>query len=383
MRTSSFALRAALAAALLSAAALPAAAPQTSDDAFSNSLFRRGVAALEAGNADEAARLLRLATFGFLDEPQPLAQALVHLGLAQAAAGDADGFRDTATRLAEVEQRYHTYRSAPLDPGVRAAFERDLKRLMPESAREGSELYALRPPPPPEEAADLPAPTPPPVVTPTSTPPPEPTAMPSPPPPEPSAVPTAPPALPPERTAVPMPEPESTPTPTRTEVPAVAPTPTPVMAAAPTVLTEDLLASQPQASPRVTPAATASPSAELPLPALEKLLSVYRMLAVGRIREAVPVATEVADAYPASSQAQLVAAETMYRLGRWQESYHYFRRAGTLPIERPDLFFYRSVAAYETGHTEEAALILERALPRLERTPLVDSYVSKILPSRE
>jgi len=386
---------AALAAALLTAAAASAASPAAAaDDAFYTSLFHRGVAAMDAGESERAAKLLRIASFGFLDEPEPLTQCLVYLGLAQAAAGDREGFRETAARLAEVEQRYHTYEEAPLGSTVREAFAADLRRLLPRELIEGHSGYTplVAPPSNDPEATAAPLPTEAPTIIPT------PTSVPLP-----SGVPTAAPTVAPQRTPVPSPEPPATPTPSTTpaviETPTVAATPATVLdpepstdpaasvfeAPTPTanVEVEDLLASQPEGASSPTPTAAGDGDSELPLPALEKLLAVYRLLAVGRSRDAAPLVTEVADAYPASTQAQLLAAETMYRLGRWKKSYDYFHRAATLPAERPDLFFYRAVAAYETGHTGEAAAILTHALPHLERTPLVDRYVSEILPSKE
>ena len=134
-------------------------------------------------------------------------------------------------------------------------------------------------------------------------------------------------------------------------------------------------------APTSTPRATAP--AELPPVALEKLLTIRQLLTDNRTKDAAPLAAEVADAYPAAPEAQLLAGEAMYRLARWDEAYDYFHRAGDTPVDRPDLLFYFAVAAYETDHPEEAASLLEPALPHLKRTPFVDGYAARILPAAD
>jgi hypothetical protein len=45
--------------------------------------------------------------------------------------------------------------------------------------------------------------------------------------------------------------------------------------------------------------------------------------------------------------------------------------------------FYMAVALYESGEREEAAEILRSGMENLQRTPFVESYITKILGSRQ
>jgi predicted Zn-dependent protease len=89
------------------------------------------------------------------------------------------------------------------------------------------------------------------------------------------------------------------------------------------------------------------------------------------------VAREVADAHPGSLEAQRFAGEVAYRASRWPEAAAYLQR-GSEPDE-PQLLFYLAVALHETGQAQEAARVLRKALPGIQRTPFVDSYIGRIL----
>ena len=91
-------------------------------DPFYTRLLREGTAELDRGNHAEAARDLRIAVFGMLEEPALLARGLVLLALAQHASGDSEGFEETFFRLAEVEDRFQAFSGAELTPERRAAF---------------------------------------------------------------------------------------------------------------------------------------------------------------------------------------------------------------------------------------------------------------------
>jgi hypothetical protein len=87
----------------------------------------------------------------------------------------------------------------------------------------------------------------------------------------------------------------------------------------------------------------------------------------------------VADSNPGSREAQHLAAVIAYRAAQWQEAVRYFRQGGDPGNGSPESLFYYAVSLYETGEREEAAEVLRRSLPRLEHTPFVRSYESKIL----
>lgn len=127
-----------LAAAMLAAAAgvlglagAPAAGAAT--DPFYLDLMRDGMQAYDRGDYATAAKQLRLACFGLLDDPEPLAGCLTRLGLAQAAAGNVDAFRETFRRIVEIENRFGAYTKADLAPAVRAAFEQRALAAVPAS----------------------------------------------------------------------------------------------------------------------------------------------------------------------------------------------------------------------------------------------------------
>jgi tetratricopeptide (TPR) repeat protein len=111
----------------LAAASLARAAP----DPFYLDLLRDGIQSYDRADYGVAARRLRLACFGLLDDPQQLAACLVRLGVAQATAGDAEGFRETFRRIVEVEDRFGAYGKADLPPEVRGAFEQRALAAIP------------------------------------------------------------------------------------------------------------------------------------------------------------------------------------------------------------------------------------------------------------
>jgi len=119
------------AAGVLGLAGAPAARAAT--DPFYLDLVRDGMQAYDRGDFATAAKQLRLACFGLLDDPEPLAGCLTRLGLAQAAAGNADAFRETFRRIVEVEARFGAYTKTDLPPAVRAAFEERALAAVPAS----------------------------------------------------------------------------------------------------------------------------------------------------------------------------------------------------------------------------------------------------------
>ena len=109
-------------------APLAAAAPP---DPFYLDLLREGERAFARGDVRGAARDLRLACFGLLDEPRLLAGCLGQLLLAQHAAGSGDEAAATATRLVEVEERFQGFSRAELPAATRTAVEERLAALLP------------------------------------------------------------------------------------------------------------------------------------------------------------------------------------------------------------------------------------------------------------
>jgi TonB family protein len=256
-------LRSAVAALLLFKGPAPVYGQET---AYTEDQIREGRQAWDERQYPEAAEHFRLAAFAAVENPLLLTEALARLALAQEAAGaqaDADA---TLGRFLDVEQRSSRYGETALEPPLRAAFERLLRRRVPAErlasvpslarvarGEPAAETPAAPPnapsatavPPPQEPAARAPRPTSAaPAPLPTATALPVPASTPLPPatptrrPPPPTRIPSS------TRTPTETPSPRPTrtprpPTPTRTESPApkdtATPTDTPTAANTPTV----------------------------------------------------------------------------------------------------------------------------------------------------
>jgi hypothetical protein len=315
------ALAALLPAVLLGTATAPAAAT----DPFYSGLLRDGILSYDRGAFPEAARTLRLACFGLLEEPVPLGGCLVRLALAQSRAGDAEGFQDTFRRVVEVEERFTAYTKAELPAEIRTAFEERVKAAVPAATL--STLPAFQALVAKKEQAAAPGPR--------------------------------------DRRR------QTAPSPT---APAPAPTTGAPVAAAPT----------PAPSPSPSPTPPAPPPAITP--AQRQALAEARRLLDGAadaagLRQALKLAREVADAHPTDREAQHLAAEAAYRNARWEEAVAFFQKGGDPGDARPVLLFYLAVALFEQGDAQRAATTLRRALPKLDSTPYVQAYTRKILGS--
>ncbi|HKH47638.1 MAG TPA: hypothetical protein VKM72_23520 [Thermoanaerobaculia bacterium] len=307
---------------LLAAVLALAAAPVFAVDIFYLDLQRDGMHAFDRGDYGVAARHLRLACFGMLDEPKALGECLARLALAQDKAGDTTGFRETFGRLVEIEERFQGYSQSSLPPEVRAVLEQRMAALIPAATLAASpqalrgaagrkpEVQAAKP------RSDKPQPI------------------------ERSATPA------PARPAAPSPAPAST----EAQPPAAAP-----------------------------PAASQTPT-DADRKKQERARKLLAETGTAReLREAFQLAREVADAHPESREAQQLAGEAAYRISRWSEAADYLGRAGGPGDDQPELLFYLSVSLYESGNVQTAASPLRRALPNLQRTPYVDAYAKKIL----
>lgn len=315
---------------LAAAIGLLAAPPLAAVDPFYLDLLRDGGHAFDRGDNPTAVRHLRLACFGMLDEPKMLGECLTRLALAQDKAGDVDGFRETFSRLVEVEERFQGYTQAGLTPQARTALTQRVAALIPAPTlaasppvfRGGATGTATRQPEPPGGVSG-------------------------------GSQTTAP------RNDKPLPA----------ERPA-----TPVTPAATGTL---------GTAPGSTPAASASSPGPITPAERTKMETARQLLGesgkVRELRQAFQLAREVADVHPESKEAQQLAGEAAYRVSRWKEAADYLRRAGGPDDDQPELLFYLAVALYEAGDSQAAAGVLRRSLPNLQRTPYVDGYSRKIL----
>ena len=413
-------------------AAVPAA---EAVPAFYDSLFHRGRDASALGSNDEAKRLLRIACFGMLEEPKRLAACLVELALVHAADDDREAFRETFTRLAEVERRFGGYREASIStaardalsaaagrwisfeflssvPGfaeaARARHRAEVSELAPEARREAlRELVETEP----EDAgwwlllaeSEL--------AEGRSN-----TAL--------EAAEGAIGAAPEDahahclrgrahalggrcsdavgdldRCADPSLDPELAEATVSCLVHfgyldqarrALDALPNDVRRQRRfRRLGQDLEAAQDAGANEAPP----EPEESTPDPTRlsKEMLDDDQRSALTSARESLreqnrdtleaahTAVASIVNEVPESVEASLLLAELSYRLGRWTESVEFFQRVGRDEIERPEMLFYFAVALYETGDHDQAAMILEPALPQMQRTPFVDEYADKIL----
>jgi hypothetical protein len=162
---------------------LAAPAARAAVDPFYQGLLRDGQYAYDRKDYATAARNLRLACFGLLDEPRQLGGCLARLALAQDAGGDVEGFRETFRRLVEVEDRFKGYSQGELPADVRSALEARLAARIPaatlaaapafrstqQAAAKPAEKPPQKPPGKPEPVKTEPAKPTPPAASPAAT----------------------------------------------------------------------------------------------------------------------------------------------------------------------------------------------------------------------
>ena len=408
--------------AVVAALFLLAAHAALAADPFYLRQLREGSDAFNRREWADAARHLRVACFGLLDEPLLLADGLTRLALAQGAGGDLEGVRATFQRLVEIEERFGAYGKADIAADMRKAVEDLFVAVVPETTLRTTPSFARLVPSPQQRVA----------------------------------------ALPPkqrraelERLARQQPGEAAWPVmlaeleleegnakrafEAAEQAVALAPENPSALrvhglaaagsrrwstayadlstlgtatgdAVVATALLESLLElgrsaeavelfvrlpepirQDPQvaavaerfrrgadASPEG--ATTAPTAAAAPAPSLDEELARSRdLVGLGKVGEAYIVARATADANPDSVEAQHAAAELAYRNGRWAESRAYFERGGVPGDDQPLRQFYYSVVLVETGDRDAAASMLKRCLPHIRRTDYVKRYEAKIL----
>ncbi len=320
-------------------------------DGFYEDLLEDGILAADRGDAARAAKVLRLACFGLLDEPPMLARCLTHLALAQAQLDDQEAFRATVDRLARIEKRFRAYTRAEIADAARRLLASRGEELL---TREGSDPATMFPPPVVMPQADAE----------------------------------------PLEASVELPEaslelPDGG-DPTVGEVDSEAPLElpsngdAPAAADPPEILVEDLPPVAVETAPEAAGPEPAAPEPAAPEEDLSAVLARAQEVKLtadrGRILEELERLRPLVAEPSQNRELQHLAAELAYRLSLWQESRDHFERGGVDP-DRPDLAFLFAVTLYETGDRERAAEVLESCLSQLDLNPFVDSYVEKILGS--
>lgn len=299
--------------------AFSATAAAAAVDPFYLQLLREGQHAFDRKDYAAAARDLRLACFGMLEEPRPLADCLARLALAQDRLDDAEAFRATFQRLVEIEDRFKAYSQGDVTPELRSLLEQRVAVRIPAATLQATPAFsalARKPAPAPQEKR----------------------------PPRQGRRPTAPAK---EGSAPPA------------AVSATGP---------------ETVPARPEA-----PAATALTDAERKALIRTRLILSEQRPAKDELEEAFKTSRQVADAHPDLREAHHLAGEAAYRLRRWSDALESFRRGGDPGEEQPERLFYLAVTLYESGDAAGAAAAMRRALPNLQRTAYVDTYSQKIL----
>ncbi len=107
------------------------AVPSRASDPFYNRLMQDGIGAYGIGDYESAAKSLRLACFGLLDEPLVLARGLTYLALAQAQLGDEEKFVTTFERILEVERRFQGFSQLELSPDLQLTLDTHVHAWIP------------------------------------------------------------------------------------------------------------------------------------------------------------------------------------------------------------------------------------------------------------
>jgi hypothetical protein len=334
-------------------------------DPFYTSRLHEGIAAFERRAYPEAVTSLRIACFGMLDDEPELAACLVRLALAQAAAGDRQGFLETTRRLLEGEGRVELYSRAALPAELAAPFEARLVEWVPRATLEAvpafQRLLAGK-----EEAAVA--------------------------------------ALPPrarrerlQQLAAQEPREPRWPL-LLARLGREQGEPAATLAAAETALRLDegltearCLRGWARAELGQATAAADLAGCTVETPAAPSLSAAdeaslreaQQKLAAARDSEEVLAAYEIAAAvaarHPRERRVQHLAGEIAYRASRWGDAVRHFQQGGDPGEEQPLLLFYLAVALWESGQRQEAAEVMRRCDGKLRSTPFVESYRRRIL----
>lgn len=129
--------------ALTAVVGLLARAPSSAEtiDPFYSDLLREGSAAHARGDFDGAAKRLRIASFGMLDEPELLAETLVRLSVVHAELGQREAFRTTFDRIVSLEELHAAYARSAMPDDLRSQFEARILDWVPAQALRGSPTF--------------------------------------------------------------------------------------------------------------------------------------------------------------------------------------------------------------------------------------------------
>ncbi len=100
---------------------------------------------------------------------------------------------------------------------------------------------------------------------------------------------------------------------------------------------------------------------------------------VAELEAVIEAALRLAEDHPTARDPWFIAGEAAYRASDWKSAADFLQRGGGPPPDRPELLFYLAVSLFELGNQSEAASVLRRAAPNLQRTAIVERYLRRIL----
>lgn len=137
---------------LFAIAVVATSSAASASDEFYDNAFRRGVAAFDAGTYDVAMSRLRIAAFGFLDDPERFETAQAYIAVAAQRLDQPDVAAIALRRIIGAERLERHFATLALSPAMRTAIEAAAKSLLPE--QQAGAL--LNPPAQPQIAAPKP-----------------------------------------------------------------------------------------------------------------------------------------------------------------------------------------------------------------------------------
>ena len=304
----------------------------------------------------EAAEHLRIASFGFLDEPKRLSQTMAMLTVVHAALGRTADIETSLQRFVEVEKQFRSYDGNVLDPGVRARFETILVRSIPKATLAAIPSLAklVQPATVPATAQRKPAPAP--VPQPASAPPPQ-TPVPQ------TASATVP------QIAVPV-----TPQKPAATMPAQNPPPGSAQSSAP--------ASSQKPAPAVAPKNPPAPAKPRVRTTAEAVAEAQTLITANRVPEAITILNEAVIRDQSRRDLRLLLLQSAILTKNWNLGAAQVNALQPFLDSEPVFMFYGAVALFESGRVAESRTLLNRALPRVARSAYVDQYASRILNAR-
>lgn len=334
-------------------------------DAFYEQRLKAGKEALSARRGPEAVEELRIAVFGFIDEPRQLAEALAYLAIAQNGLGRAADVEGTLTRFVEAERRSAGYDRQSLPEDVRVQFEALLTRQF------ARPVLAAIPSIAPVVTGEVPRRT--------------------------TVPPSVPPVVPPAQSnapaqtnapAVPATQPEVRTAPQQNDVRPAQTNPSSPAQTTPRTPQND---ARPQQNDVRPPAQQPSSAASTPpAPAQNSVTAVQadpaeqarQMISTRRAAQAATVLTTALEREPQRRELRLLLLQASAMTSDWRTAMAQIGLLRPFVDSEPVFMFYAAVAMWESNRPAEAKELLDRALPRLNRTPYVEAYVKKILPER-